>query len=153
MQWTVAPKMRMDLVCFAGINLSGERKIIDVQVVGGRQGGDVAAEYLKSMVVLGDIGTRVVLKTWIGDDWEQHPWRAVTVTAKHHYKTKEGEVGVRIPDLDWYDKPDARRTDPDMQECFPHAETLEAGAASGEWTFGRSGALKSKIKAISIDKV
>ena len=153
MNWTVAPKMRMDLVCFAGINLSGERKIIDVQVVGGRQGGDVAAEYLKSMVVLGDIGTRVLLKTWIGDDWEQHPWRAVTVTAKHHYKTKEGEVGVRIPDLDWFDKADARRTDPDMQESFPYAETFEAGVASGEWTFGRSGALKSKIKAIVIDKV
>jgi len=153
MNWTVAPKMRMDLVCFAGINLSGERKIIDVQVVGGKQGGDVAADYLKSMVVLGDVGTRVVLKTWIGDDWEQHPWRAFLITAKNHYKTKEGEIGVRIPDLDWFDKFDARRTDPDMQESFPFAETLETGMASGEWTFGRSGALKSKIKAITIDKV
>jgi len=151
--WTVAPKMRMDLVCFAGINLSGERKIIDVQVVGGRQGGDVAAEYLKSVVVLGPVGTRVILKTWIGDDWEQHPWRAVTVTAKHHYKTKEGEVGVRVPDLDWLDLADARRTDPDTQESFPFAETLASGVASGEWTFGRPGTLKAKIKAIAIDRV
>lgn len=153
MNWTVAPRMRMDLVCFAGLNLSGERRIIDVHAVGGRQGGDVAPEDLKSMVVLGAVGTRVLLKTSIGDDWEQHPWRMVIVTAKHHYKTKEGEVGVRVPDLDWFDKPDARRTDPEMQESFPHADTLEAGIASGEWTFGRSGPLKSKVKAIVIDKV
>ena len=153
MDWTVAPKMRMDLVCFAGLNLSGERRIVDVHAVGGRQGGDVAPEDLKSLVVLGTVGTRVILKTSTGEDWESQPWRAVIVTKAHHYRTKEGETGVRVPDLDWFDKPDARRTDPEMQETFPWADSLEAGMKSGEWTFGRPGALKQKIKAIVIDRV
>ncbi len=153
MEWTVAPRMRMDLVCFAGINLSGERRIVDVHAVGGRQGGEIAPEDLKSLVVLGAVGTRVVMKTVTTDDWEKHPWRAVIVTAKHHYRTKEGETGVRVPDLDWFDKPDARRTDPDMQESFPMAATLAEGMASGGWTFGLPGTLKQRIKAIVIDKV
>lgn len=153
MEWTIAPKLRADLVCFAGVNLSGERRIIDVHPVGGRQGRDLGPEDLKSLVVLGPVGTRVVVKTWVGDGWEEHPWRAFVVTAKHHYRTKEGETGVRVPDLDWLDAPDARRTDPDMQESFAFAETLAAGQATGNWTFGRPGTLKSRIKSISFDKV
>lgn len=153
MEWSLAPRLRMDLVCFSGLNLSGERRIVDIHAVGGRQGADVASEDLKSMVVLGAVGTRVVLKASASDDWEQYPWRAVVVTAKHHYRTKEGEVGVRVPDLEWLDAPDARRTDPDMQESYPHAETLAEGAASGAWTYGRSGPLKGRVKAIAIDKV
>ncbi|MSP55487.1 MAG: hypothetical protein EXR69_07790 [Myxococcales bacterium] len=152
MEWTVAPRMRMDLVCFAGLNLAGERRIVDVHAVGGRQGGDVAPEDLKSLVVLGAVGTRVLLKTAPGDDWEKHPWRAILVTKAHHYRTKEGETGVRVPDLDWFDKPDARRTDTEVQETFPYAETYAEGLASGEWTFGRPGPLKQKVKAIVIDK-
>jgi hypothetical protein len=153
MHWTIAPRMRVDIVCFAGLNLSGERRIADVHAMGGRQGADIAPEDLKSLVVLGEIGTRVILKTSVADDWENHPWRAVFITKKHHYRTKEGETGVRIPDLEWLDGPDARRTDPDMQESFPHADTFAEGVASGEWTFGRSGALKGKIKAMVVDKV
>ncbi len=153
MEWTVAPRMRMDLVCFAGLNLCGERRIVDVHAVGGRQGKDVPTDDLKSMVVLGEIGTRVLLKTATGDDWEQHPWRCFIIMAKHHYKTKEGEIGVRVPDLDWFDPADARRTDPDMQESYPFAESFAAGVASGLWTFGRPGQLKQRVKAIVIDKV
>lgn len=153
MEWSLAPRMRVDLVCFSGLNLSGERRIVDVHAVGGRQGADVAPEDLKSLVLLGEVGTRVVLKTSAAEDWESYPWRAVVITRGHHYRTKEGEVGVRIPDLEWLDAPDARRTDPDMQESFPHADTLAEGSASGEWTYGRSGSLKGRIKAIAIDRV
>ena len=141
--------MRVDLVCFSGINLSGERRHVDIQAVAGRHGPDVPPEELKSLVVVAPLGTLVVLKTWDGDDWESHAWRAIRLIKGSAFKTQEGGVAVRVPDLDWLDKSEARRTDPDTNESFPFAATLKEGTG---WTFGRDGTLKGKVQVISITK-
>jgi hypothetical protein len=149
MKWEIAPKQRVDLACFGGINLSGERRLVDIQVVNGRQGPDVPSSELKSLVLIAPIGTRVLLKTHDGDDWEQHAWRAIRVMKGKCFATKEGRTAVRVPDLDWFDAPDARRTDPDVQESFPQAATLAEGSG---WTFGREGELKGRVVVVAIDR-
>ena len=149
MKWELDPKMRVDLVCFAGINLSGERRHVNIQVVGGRHGPDVPPEELKSLVFIAPMGSLLVLKTFDGDEWERHPWRAVRLIKGSAFKTAEGGVAIRLPDIEWLDKPDARRTDGDTNESYPAAETLKEGVG---WTFGREGTLKGKVKVISITK-
>lgn len=149
MKWELEPKMRVDLVCYGGINLSGERRHVNIQAVAGRHGPDVAPEELKSLVIVAPLGTLLVLKTWDGDDWEAHAWRAVRLIKGSAFKTQEGGFAARLPDLDWLDKVDARRTDPDSNETYPFAATLKEG---NTWTFGRSGDLKGKIQVISITK-
>ncbi|MBM4392310.1 MAG: hypothetical protein FJ090_14410 [Deltaproteobacteria bacterium] len=149
MIWDLPPRLRCDIACFTGINLSGERRHVDVQAVNGRQGPDVEPEELRSVVFIADVGTTLVMKTHAGDDWEKFPWRAVRIMKGKAFTTKQGGLAVRVPDLDFLDKPSAPRTDPDVQEWFPYAETLAAGEG---WTFGRPGELKGKIVAISVLK-
>jgi hypothetical protein len=150
MRWEIPPKLRFDIVAFAGLNLSGERRVIEVHALGGRQ-GDLQPEDLKSVAIIGPVGLRVVFKT--SDDpeeWVKQPWRCVRLIAGHTFDTKEGRPCVRIPDLDLLNTFDARRTDPDFEEGFEEAASL---ADSTAWTFGRSGkvSLKTHIRAISVD--
>lgn len=150
MRWDLAPKLRCDVVAFAGINLSGERRVVEIYTVGGRQ-GEVETEDMKSLVFLAPIGTRILLMTSDDPDaWQASPWRCFKVTKADAFTTKEGRTGVRCPDLDWLDGPDARRTDPDLQCTFEEAGSLDHPG----WTFGRSGSvpLKNHIRAIRIDR-
>ena len=150
MRWEVAPKLRFDLIAFAGLNLSGERRVVEFHALGGRQ-GDLRPEDIKSCVIVGPVGLRVVFKT--SDDpesWPSHSWRCVRLLAGQTFTTKEGRQGVRVPDLDLLTPPDARRTDPDFEEGFEAASSLEAGAG---WTFGHAGRLplKLNVRAIQVD--
>jgi hypothetical protein len=151
MIWEVAPKLRFDLVAFAGINLSGERRVIEFHTVGGRQ-GDVLTEDLKSMAIVGPVGLRVVFMTSSDpENWQKHSWRCVKLLAGHTFDTKEGRPCVRVPDLDWLDAFDARRTDPDLQCSFEEAAGLDAKG----WTFGHAGKLplKNNVKTIKVDVI
>ena len=150
MKWDLAPKLRADLVCYAGLNLSGERRVVDIHVVSGRQGADVPTAELRSLAFIAPLGTRLILKTTEDDDWESQPWRCIRIMKGFSFKTQEGNYGVRIPDLEYLDKPDARRNDPDWQESYPIVEKLSEGTG---WTFGREGDLKGKVRKITIDKV
>jgi hypothetical protein len=89
----------------------------------------------------------LILKTWDGDDWEQHPWRAIRLIKGAAFKTNEGGTAIRVPDIEWIDKTDARRTDPDTNESFPFAATYKEGTG---WTFGRDGTLKGKVQVVQI---
>lgn len=149
MIWDLPPKLRADIACFTGINLSGERRHVDIQAVSGRQGPDVQPEELRSLVFVAALGSTLVLQTRDGDDWEQFPWRAVRIIKGKCIVTQAGYPAVRVPDLDWLDRPDARRTDPDVQESFPESSTLATGTG---WTFGRPGDLKGKIVKIRVIK-
>ena len=151
MRWEIAPKLRFDLVAFAGINLSGERRVVEHHVMGGRQ-GDVQGEDLKSLAIVGPVGLRVLLMTKDDpEDWAKGSWRCARLLAGHNFATKEGRLCVRIPDLDWLDAFDARRTDPDLQCSFEEA----AGLDHAGWTFGHAGKLplKGNIRVIKIDLV
>lgn len=152
MHWDVAPKLRFDLVAFAGLNLSGERRVIEWHAVGGRH-GDLEGADLKSCAIVGPIGLRVVFMTSDDpEDWTRHSWRCVRLLAGHTFQTKEGRPCVRIPDLDQLNAFDARRTDPDFEESFEEAAGLDASTA---WTFGHAGklSLKTHVKAIKVDLI
>lgn len=149
MRWEVNTKIPFDIVAFAGLNLSGERRVIEFHTVGGRK-GDLAPEDIKSFAIVGPVGLRVVLMT--NDDpeaWVKSTWRCVKVTKAESFLTKEGRPCVRVPDLDFLDAFDARRTDPDLQCSFEEATGLDAEG----WTFGHAGRvpLKGNVKAIKID--
>lgn len=149
MRWEVAPKLRFDLVAFAGLNLSGERHVVEFHTMGGRQ-GDLRTEDLKSLAIIGPVGLRVVLKTSEDpENWMSHSWRCVRLLAGHTFNTKEGRPCVRIPDLDLLNDFDARRTDPEFEESFLAATSLDAPG----WTFGHQGRLplKQQIRSIQVD--
>lgn len=149
MKWELAPKLRADLVCYAGLNMSGERRVVDIHVVGGRQGPDVPTAELKSLAFIAQPGIRLIVKTHDGDDWEAYPWRCIRIVKGQCFRTQDGGYAVRVPDLEFLDKPDARRTDSEFQESYPLVERLADGEG---WTFGREGALKGKITTICIER-
>ena len=149
MRWELAPRLRFDLVAFSGLNLSGERRIVEVHALGGRQ-GDLRPEDLKSCAIIGPIGLRVVFATSEDPDtWMQRPWRCVKLRAGSTFQTKEGRPCVRVPDLDWLDAFDARRTDPELQCSFDEATGLDTPG----WTFGVSGntPIKANVRFIRVD--
>jgi hypothetical protein len=148
-RWDLSPRLRVDLVAFSGLNLSGERRVVEVHAVGGRK-GDLEPGDLRSLAFLAPVGTRLVLATSEDPDaWEAHPWRCVRVLAGAHALTKDGRPVVRVPDLDWLDAYDSHRTDPDFQATFDEAPSLASGVG---WTFGRPGPLKGHIRWIRIDR-
>ncbi len=148
-RWVLAPQIRCDVVAFSGLNLSGERRVVEIHAVGGRQ-GDLSTADIRSLVFVAPVGFRLVLATSEDEDtWESKPWRAVHVLAGKHFATKEGRAAVRVPDLERLDAPDARRTDPELEVDYDHIERLADGAG---WTYGRNGPLKGQVKMIRIDR-
>lgn len=154
MRWDIAEKTRAEIVGFSGINFSGERMEVSIWPHGGlQQGGDIDGTRLKSIGIIAPVGTRLVLITANGDNYETLPWRALQIIEGHTFQAMDGRrVGVQVPDLDRMDPPDVRRIkDPDTVVGYPFAESLEAGRG---WTFGRSGGidLKCNIKRIIVER-
>ena len=150
MEWQIEKGTRCDLLCYAAKNLTG--KFSPVRVFpGGNRKGDVKTSELRSIVVRAHFGTRVILVTEPGPDWQDHAWRCVRI--------REGTAllgsgagalpGARIPDLDLLDNHGDKRTNIELESSYPIAATLEEGEG---WTFGRLGELKGKVKLIRIEK-
>jgi hypothetical protein len=152
LDWIIAPKVRCDILTWSGTNFSGYRKLARVFAAGGRQGQQLEGDRLSSCWVVAPYGTRVVFCSAPEDhpDWMSKPWRAVVICKGTVFKTQDGLPGVRVPDLDYLDKFNAQRTDPDFQESFPIAKTVDEGTT---WTFGNSNLLTNRINCIRIDKV
>lgn len=154
MRWDIEDKVgRIDLWLFTGVNFGGMRKIVRIHPYGGLQGADVDGSEIKSMGVIAEPGVRVILRTASTSmNWEGLPWRCIQVLEGHTGKLSDGRTCVQIPDLDTYNEPTARRTDPEVEEAFPAAETLAEGVG---WTFGRAGkkGLKCNIKSIRVEKI
>ncbi|MFK7927508.1 MAG: hypothetical protein AB8H79_04935 [Myxococcota bacterium] len=151
MKWEVAENCRVDIVGYSGINYSGDR--FETRIFpSGRQGDDLPGDRIRSMAILGPVGARVLLRTTLQDDWEEHTWRVITITEDKVFHVDDGRIGVRIPDLDWMTKPDAFRHNSDVEVSYPLANTVAEGKT---WTFGRRGArdLKRGIVMICVDKV
>jgi len=151
MKWDIEKNVRCDIVAYSGMNYSGDR--FECRIFpSGRQGDDLDGKHIKSLAVIAPVGTRVVLKTTLQEEWEEETWRAVVITKDVHAKTSEGKTGVQIPDLDTMAKPGAFRSNPDVEESYPLCEKLADGTG---WTFGHVGGreLKGSIVAIAVDKV
>jgi hypothetical protein len=139
MEWHIAPHTRLDIHVFSGINFSGERRVTSIHPAGGRQGNALNNFAFRSIAISGPIGTTLVMCTSVLDiGWEARPWRAIRVIKGEGFKTKEGKIAVRAPELDWFDASNAHRTDPDFQQTFPQVTKFEDGTG---WSFGRSGTM------------
>ncbi len=154
MRWDHPESIRVDIICYSGINFSGRRKIVRFVAKGGRQGPEILPEDIQSVAVGGPLRTRV---TFIGTElekgWEEsHSWRAVEITKEHSFKTKDGVIAVQLPDIVWYHKPNAKRSDPDFEESYPYSDGLDDRTS---WTYGssRGGFLKGGVHAIKIERL
>jgi hypothetical protein len=149
-EWRIDRGMRCDLVAYSGRNLNGKRTAIRI-FPGGSRRGELQVEDLGSLVIRAPHGTRVLLITEPGSDWERHPWRCVRLLAGNTVAPERpgGLPGVRIPALELLDRWDARRTTTELESSFRLVERLEDGQ---DWTFGRSGTLKGRIKLIRVEK-
>lgn len=60
--------------------------------------------------------------------------------------------GVRIPDIDYLDRFDAKLTNPSGSSTYPIATSLEAGDG---WSYGRQqdGGLRGNVQAIRVEKM
>lgn len=154
MIWWIGPRVRCDLVAYSGVNLTGVRRVVQIFPTGSRK-GTFRTDELKSSVVLAPVGVRVVYCT--SDDpnrWEEAPWRCVRMVEGHRFTNEQKQSGVRLPDLHWQTPPEAKRVDPDRQTGFRLVSTLAEAAAVAplEWTFGRSGTLHDRIRAIRVER-
>lgn len=147
MDWDIAENMRVDIVAYEKHNLSGQHHAVQI-FPSGRQGD--LPDRLGSVLVAGPLGVRVIFKTSAVGDWQRAPWRCVQLVKGHCFKAKNGFAAVRVPDLDFLDKPTAQRTDPDFEESFPIVASLDQGSG---WTFGRPGVLKDHIVQIRVERI
>ena len=151
-QFHVEEFTRCDLVGYSGINMSGKKTA--VRVFPGRSiRGVFRSTELRSLVIRASFGTQVILATRQGSDWEIGSWRCVNVIDGFHVPSARasGFPGVRLPDLDLFNNPDAKRIDADLQSTFPKVQSLAEGEG---WTYGNidEDKLKGNVAQIIIRK-
>jgi hypothetical protein len=151
MNWIIAPNMRCTLQFFTGINFSGTRT--DIEVFPSGKNKELKEDEIQSVAVIAPKGVRIVLSSAPDiPSWEERAWRAIVFTDSDPFKTPEGKLAFRVPDLDHLDAPNARRTDPDFDQGYVQVKTLAEGTG---WTFGRVGPapLKGHVQTIRIDRL
>ena len=152
MEWEIAPNCRVDIAFYTGPNFSGHRTVVEVYP-SGRKGELPNSTDIQSVVIAGPLGHRVVFKASVSEtDWQEQTWRAIELQKGTAFKNRNGVPMLRVPDLDAQDKPNANRSDPDLEVSYTNVETLDAGTS---WTYGRVARLplKGNLRAIKIDKV
>jgi len=155
MKWEIGENCRVDIVGYSGINYSGDR--FEARIFpSGRQGDELDGRRIKSMAILGPVGTRVLLQTTLQDDWEDQTWRVVRIVKGKVFKASDGRIGVRIPDLDSLAGPAAFRCNPDIVESYPLKKRVDDVDSDDQelWTYGRvgRGELKNGVVKITVDK-
>ena len=150
MRWIVAPRMRAEIVGFTGVNFSGQRMVVDIWPSGVQ--GDIDGDRMKSIGIIARVGVRLVLRTSTAETgWEQFAWRAIEVRPGQTFEARDGRrVGVQVPDLDLRDEPDAIRSNPMLSA--PYAQ-VPSPDVRPDWTYGRLGELKSRVRVIAVDRV
>ena len=147
MEWQIAENMRCDMAGYTKPGFAGTRHVVQI-FPSGRQGD--LPDNLSSLILVGPIGTRLVLVTSRLGDFTDAPWRCIQLVKGKAFKSKDGRPAVRVPDLDLLDAPDAHRTDPDFEQSFDIVERMEDGTG---WTFGRPGAIKERVVLIRVERV
>jgi len=145
--WQIAENMRCDMVGFTKPGFAGTRHVVQI-FPSGRQG--TLPDNLSSFVLVGPVGSRVVMVTSRIGDYNDAPWRCIQIVKGHAWKSKDGRLALRVPDLDKLDAPDAHRSDPDFEQSFDIAADLESGKG---WTFGRPGAIKDRVVLMRVERM
>ncbi len=148
--WKVGPGVRADIVTYGGRNLNGKRQQAQFFPTGAQR-GTIDGSQVSSMVIRALHGTRIVLAASDGSDWQSAAWRCIRMLPGHTMGSaqKTGLPGVRIPDLDLLDEPDAKRTDTGLEASYAYVERVKDGTG---WTFGRGGGLKNRIQMVRIER-
>lgn len=152
-RWVIGDKVRGEVLFFTGLNFSGQRSVVRLLPGGRWQGDEVDGMRVKSFGIIAPHGMRVTLATAASDlDWEALTWRSVTVLEEHCFTSQQGKPAVQVPDLDFMDAFDARRTDDGYRMGYPQVTSLADGEG---WTFGhRSGSdLKCNVRTIRVDNI
>ena len=150
-EWETKGRVRCDIVAFAAKNLSGKRTTMRIFPTGSQQ-GKIATEELSSMIIRAPYGTRLLLITNPGPDWQEYPWRCVRMLDGEAVVPKQGTLpGVRLPDLDLLTAYDAKKINPDYQVSYEFVDSLEEGSG---WTFGKGGEgpIKGRVKLIRLER-
>ena len=150
-EWETKGRVRCDIIAFAAKNLSGKRTTMRIFPTGSQQ-GKIATEELRSMIIRAPYGTRLVLITQPGDDWEEHPWRCVRMLDGDAVAPKKSHLpGIRIPDLDLLTPCEAKKISHDFQISYEFVDTLEEGSG---WTLGKGGGgkIKGRVKLIRLER-
>jgi hypothetical protein len=148
MRWVIEKNIRCDIRTFSALNLCGHSEFVQI-FPSGRQGNLTTP--FRSISFAGPPGTRLVLCRAILDvDWESQPWRAIMIKKPHCYQTRDGRLAVNVPDLELQDKPNARRSNTEVEESYAFAESLSDGEG---WSYGRFGTLHEQIQTIRIDRL
>jgi len=150
MKWDIAEHSRADIVGYSGINYSGDR--FEARIFpSGRQGDELPGSRIQSMAILGPVGLKVTLMTSLQEDWQQYTWRTIRILEGQVFRTDDGRIGVRIPDLDTLAPPDAFRSNPDIEESYQLVKRPEDGTA---WTYGHRGkaSLKNGVMLIRVER-
>jgi hypothetical protein len=149
-KWVIGPHVRFDLIAYSGIDITGAQFVSQIFASGHRE-GTIDGARMQSLVIGAPVGQRLTLCTSMDDyDWEDSPWRCIRLVEGQTYFTQlDGTPAVRIPDLEWLDAFDAKKSNQDSQVSYPFAKTLADGKG---WTFGRVGPLKNRIKMIRLER-
>lgn len=147
MEWQIAENMRCDMAGYTKPGFAGTRHVVQI-FPSGRQGQ--LPDNLSSLILVGPIGTRLVLVTSRLGAFNEAPWRCIQLVKGHAFKSKDGRPAVRVPDLDLLDPPDAHRSDPDFEQSFDIVDGLEDGQG---WTFGRPGPIKERVVLIRVERM
>lgn len=153
-RFTIDPKVRCEIHFFTGMNFSGNRDVVRIFVGGRVQGPAIDGDRVKSVGVVGPLGTRLVLCSSDADEgWEERPWRAIVLAKGTTFRFSSGQPAVQVPDLDQVDRHDAQRTDPESMTALPLAQGLADGQG---WTYGRlsfKDPLKGHVRRVRLDLV
>ena len=148
----IGKHVRCDIITYSGADFGGKRGVVRVFPTGSVQ-GRLDSDHVASMIIRAHLGTRVILCSRTGDDWEQSPWRCIRMLEGHCLPGESATdlPGVRIPNVDFLDPPKARRSNPELQSSYPLVERFEEGEG---WTFGTVGipSLVGHVRRIILEK-
>jgi hypothetical protein len=148
-KWVIGPNVRADILGYAGVDITGAQFIAQIYASGFRR-GTLEGLRLKSIVIGAPYGTRITLCATTDEvNWEDAPWRTIRILEGQTYHTGEGVPAVRVPDIDWLDGFDQRRTNTKHQQSYPLAKKLVDGTA---WTFGTGASLHNRVRMIRVER-
>ena len=146
---------RCDIVAYKAINMAGKKTVLRIFPTGSIQ-GKLYTEDIKSMIIRAPYNMRLILCTVNQDNWEEFPYRCITMKEGIVIPPTKGEAtslpGVRIPDLDFLENPDAKRMSETFHRSYPIVDNFAEGT---DWSFGTVGSTKIKenIKMIIVERV
>lgn len=145
-KWVIGQHVRADLIGYSGIHVTGGQFIAQLFPSGHRK-GTIEGDRLRSIVIGAPFGIRITLCASEDERrWQDSAWRCIRLVEGTTYFTSDGTPAVRVPDLEWLDGFDQKKSS--QLQSYPHADLLAEGK---DWTFGRGGVLQNRVRMIRVE--